>query len=44
MTPVFMVILVAIFLRKTISIMAIAGMLAAIAGVALLMQPEILFG
>ena len=44
MTPVFMVILVAIFLRKSISLAAVLGMVAAIAGVALLMQPEILFG
>ena len=38
MTPVFMVLLVAIFLRKKISVPAMFGMLLAILGVALLMQ------
>ena len=38
-TPVFMVLLVAIFLRKKISLLAFIGMTIAILGVALLMRP-----
>lgn len=40
LTPVFMVLLVAIFLRKKISLLAFIGMAIAIGGVALLMQPN----
>ena len=39
-TPGFMVLLVAIFLRKKISLLAFIGMAIAIGGVALLMQPN----
>ncbi len=39
-TPVFMVLLVAIFLRKKISLVAFIGMAIAIVGVALLMRPD----
>ena len=41
MTPIFMVLLVAIFLRKKIALLAFIGMAVAIAGVALLMVPEL---
>jgi drug/metabolite transporter (DMT)-like permease len=38
-TPIFMVLLVGIFLRKKISMTAFLGMVLAIVGVAILMQP-----
>ena len=40
MTPVFMVLIVAIALRKKIAPLALGGILLAVAGVALLMMPE----
>ena len=39
-TPIFMMLLVAIILRKKISIGAFIGMLVAVLGVALLMKPQ----
>jgi len=44
MTPVFMVLLVAVFLRKKISLLAFIGMAIAIVGVGMLMRPDVLLG